>query len=173
MSRVVRRSRSLGRLIIYGGIILIPLSLLTLPIIEGLIIESDEAPPFRCFLPSQHFTLRWIHSVEHTPWEESYRVEGGKLRLYQSQFKNYGAGTPEQGQLIKSGDQILFSTNLLYPKIYWASSQNVASTIISGGREWPIYRMRADYSGITLSPSKRSLLQRLLMENCYDYFEPK
>ncbi|MDO5034056.1 MAG: DUF1850 domain-containing protein [Actinomycetaceae bacterium] len=36
--------------------------------------------------------LRWIHSIELEPWEETYVVEGGELFLEELAIKSYGAG---------------------------------------------------------------------------------
>ena len=46
----------------------------------------------RATLPASEFTLAWAHSVEKTPWEERYRVEGDGLLLFESRVQGTGAG---------------------------------------------------------------------------------
>jgi len=43
-------------------------------------------------LPTEQFTLSWIHSVEKTRWEETYRVEGDRLALIEARIQGMGAG---------------------------------------------------------------------------------
>ncbi|WP_052398839.1 DUF1850 domain-containing protein [Geomicrobium sp. JCM 19039] len=49
--------------------------------------------------PGDEFTLRWIHSVEKTPWEETLLVKtDGSFSLTESRFQSYGAGTAAYGR---------------------------------------------------------------------------
>jgi hypothetical protein len=44
---------------------------------------------------SDTFTVQWIHSVEHTPWQEVFFVNSNNhLILIKSRFKSFGAGVP-------------------------------------------------------------------------------
>jgi hypothetical protein len=43
-------------------------------------------------VPAEQFTLSWIHSVEKTRWEETYRVDGGRLMLIEARIQAMGAG---------------------------------------------------------------------------------
>jgi len=43
-------------------------------------------------LPSPTLTLSWTHSVEHTPWQEDYVLEGRLLHLREARVKRSGAG---------------------------------------------------------------------------------
>jgi hypothetical protein len=38
------------------------------------------------------FTLGWTHSVERVPWEEVWRLDGGRLVLLEARVKGSGAG---------------------------------------------------------------------------------
>lgn len=43
------------------------------------------------------FTIRWIHSVELTPWEEIFKIDKNyNLILDRTRFKQFGAGVPDQ-----------------------------------------------------------------------------
>lgn len=55
-------------------------------------------------LPSRSVTLSWTHSVEKTPWEEDYVVEGRTLHLREARVKRSGAGMdPPAGALWADG----------------------------------------------------------------------
>ena len=58
----------------------------------------------RATLPTDHFTLAWQHSVEKTRWEESYRIDGDRLRLTSARIQSLGAGMePPQGATLRGG----------------------------------------------------------------------
>ncbi|HEX3633541.1 MAG TPA: DUF1850 domain-containing protein [Casimicrobiaceae bacterium] len=58
----------------------------------------------RATLPADHFTLAWQHSVEKTRWEESYRIEGDRLRLTAARIQGLGAGMePPPGAVLRRG----------------------------------------------------------------------
>lgn len=70
-------------------------------------------------------TVGWRHSVELTPWEETYRaIEGGNLSLESTIYMSYGAGTPDtegKVELLPSGlmhvtgiERIVPNYSLLY-----------------------------------------------------------
>jgi hypothetical protein len=47
--------------------------------------------------PGDKVTVKWIHSVEKTPWEETYELqEDGTLRLIEAIFYSFGAGVPHE-----------------------------------------------------------------------------
>lgn len=41
------------------------------------------------------FSLRWIHSVEKEEWEEFFRIKNNVIYLYETRFKTFGAGVPD------------------------------------------------------------------------------
>ena len=43
-------------------------------------------------LAATSFTLGWTHSVEHTQWQESWRVAGDRLVLVSASVEGSGAG---------------------------------------------------------------------------------
>lgn len=55
-------------------------------------------------LATGRFDLSWRHSVEHTEWRESWRVEDGGLRLTEAAVKGSGAGMdPGPGAVLRGG----------------------------------------------------------------------
>lgn len=58
----------------------------------------------RATLPTDEFTLGWQHSVEKTRWEETYRIDGDRLRLTSARIQGLGAGMePPQGAAFRGG----------------------------------------------------------------------
>ena len=58
----------------------------------------------RATLPTDHFTLAWRHSVEKTRWEESYRIDGDRLRLTAARIQGLGAGMePPRDAVLRGG----------------------------------------------------------------------
>ena len=56
------------------------------------------------YLATAEFTLAWRHSVEHTRWEERYRIEGARLRLVEASVEGTGAGMePPPGARLADG----------------------------------------------------------------------
>jgi hypothetical protein len=43
-------------------------------------------------LPASAVTLRWTHTVEKTPWEEDFVIQGTTLELREARVKRSGAG---------------------------------------------------------------------------------
>lgn len=45
--------------------------------------------------PQDRFTVEWVHSVELTPWRETYEVSCcGGMTLAETSFRSFGAGVP-------------------------------------------------------------------------------
>jgi hypothetical protein len=58
----------------------------------------------RAALITDEFTLGWEHSVEKTRWEETYRIDGDRLRLTGARIQGLGAGMePPQGAILRDG----------------------------------------------------------------------
>jgi hypothetical protein len=58
----------------------------------------------RATLPADEFTVDWEHSVEKTRWEETYRIDGDRLRLTGARIQGFGAGMePPQGAILRGG----------------------------------------------------------------------
>lgn len=55
-------------------------------------------------LAATTFSLSWIHSVEHTHWEETWRVDPAGLQVVEARIKGSGAGMePPDGSVLKDG----------------------------------------------------------------------
>lgn len=58
-------------------------------------LKTDEIIIEKNMLQDNHFTVRWIHSVELTPWEELFQVTDGHIYLEETRFQSFGAGVPD------------------------------------------------------------------------------
>lgn len=55
-------------------------------------------------LPTQQFTLAWMHSVERIAWEEDYAIEGKRLRLVEARVRGTGAGMEPAEDAVFDGE---------------------------------------------------------------------
>ncbi|MDV2684970.1 DUF1850 domain-containing protein [Alkalihalophilus lindianensis] len=78
------------------------------------------------------WTIKWIHSVEKTPWEETYEVsEDGSLRLVETVFYSFGAGVPhEKGSMtIEDGKVVTREIDQEIEAFRWIHSHNAEFAI--------------------------------------------
>ena len=61
-----------------------------LGLVTALCLSAGPAPPVA--IATQHFTLRWQHSIEKTAWEEDYVLAGNWLLLSGARIHGSGAG---------------------------------------------------------------------------------
>ncbi|WP_052144885.1 DUF1850 domain-containing protein [Halalkalibacter okhensis] len=74
------------------------------------------------------FTIKWIHSVEKTPWRETYQLtDEGELLLIETAFQSFGAGVPHQKgtMTVEDGEVIIRGIDERLPVFRWIHSQNV------------------------------------------------
>ncbi len=102
--------------------------------------------------PYKSFTMRWIHSVELEPWEESFLVdENLNIILSSTRFKAFGAGVPESaGERVETEDgYIIFSEiDQLMPNLSYGISQTAQHQLIIGDTSYPLYEMLPNDSGV-------------------------
>ncbi|GAB3123756.1 DUF1850 domain-containing protein [Novispirillum itersonii] len=69
--------------------------------------------------PLQTFQLRWLHSVEKTPWEEHWSVTPQGLQLGLVRIGGSGAGMepPEDARLVNGGFEYSGSTRPPVPQL--------------------------------------------------------
>ena len=61
-----------------------------LGLVTALCLSAGAAAPVA--IATQHFTLRWQHSIEKTAWEEDYVLAGDWLLLSGARIHGSGAG---------------------------------------------------------------------------------
>ena len=86
--------------------------------VAALCLSAGPAPPatvdtasanaidtaLQASIATPRFTLRWLHSIEKTAWEEDYVVAGDWLLLSGARIQGSGAGMePPPGALLEAG----------------------------------------------------------------------
>lgn len=122
-----------------------------------------------CDFREDILTLQWIHSVEREIWRETYQVDDDQLRLFRSQFKTFGAGTPYNEPLKIHNGFVESNPNLVMPQINWIISRNVESTLNTIKGDIPIHQYFDDYSEATITAHKHTIWT-FLKDTCYDKF---
>lgn len=82
------------------------------------------------------FSLTWVHSVEHTPWRETYQLtDDGELELIETAFQSFGAGVPYQkGEMtVENGEVIIRNLNERIDALRWIHSHHVGFELIVDG----------------------------------------
>src|SRR5699024_4020562 len=78
-------------------VVLIAAGILVIPVQSGLLVTDYEGQPYH-FIPwdTDQVTIGWRHSVELTPWKETYHItDTNELSFESTMYKSYGAGTPD------------------------------------------------------------------------------
>lgn len=124
----------------------------------------------RCFFTQSQFSLSWQHSVEKQPWLERYERREHDFLLLDTQFKTFGAGTPDQGQLLSAPvGYVRFSVQQPLSQINWVVSRNVQSTLWLENFALPLYTWGANYEAAEFQVQKWPWWKTLLKDSCDDY----
>jgi hypothetical protein len=103
-------------------------------------------------------TLSWIHSVEKTPWNETYQVNDDyQLLLKRTSFKSYGAGVPHQkGESRTENGLIIYDKiNELFDELSWIHSHNTKHHLIMNDEMIVSFEELPHHEPIKLSIEKR------------------
>lgn len=136
---------------------------------------SVQAEGLNCYLSQDQFALSWIHSVEQERWRESYQRQAQALLLTTSEFKTYGAGVPNTGQLVSANAKnrsatVIYQVDRLLPELNWLASSQVRLRLEANQQAWDLYSQLPDYTAINVQVRRYSLWQLLNGEACDDYF---
>jgi len=129
---------------------------------------SDGKGKRLLFIPGEgEVTVGWRHSVEKTPWRETYRVEdGGELTLAYTEYKMYGAGTPDrEGKAELKSDGTIRVTGIertipYYSLFYVPISQYFIEV---GKKDYPLEEFVTEYEEVHISFEQVRLYEWLLM----------
>ncbi len=79
----------------------------------------------------------WIHSFEHIPWKERYRIEDKHiLHLEEIQVAGFGAGIPENkgNMTVENGMVVMRELEDRFDYISWINSNTALSSIVLNGK---------------------------------------
>lgn len=143
-------------------ILLLPYTTLrvVLPLTDEILIE-------KVILKDNTFTVRWIHSVELTPWEEIFKVSNGKIYLEETRFQSFGAGVPDaigKSTKTENGYVIFSEIHKEMPSLIYGVSPIAKHELILGTVDPTIYELYtllpAD-TAVSFKAVRGSLLNRL------------
>lgn len=83
-------------------------------------------------------TYEWIHSFEHIPWFEDFRIKGASnLLLQEIRVAGFGAGIPEnKGHVsVKDGMVLMTEIDEFYDHIQWLNSHTALQYIAINNSE--------------------------------------
>lgn len=129
-----------------------------------------QAEQFYCYFDSDNFSLSWRHSVEQQNWVEFYQRQGRQLKLYETWLQTFGAGTPNEGNLVSNVEQgyIGYSEQLLYPELNWIVSPTMQGTININGQKLALYQLLPAYSEVNIQVQHLPIAVYLLGRSCYE-----
>jgi hypothetical protein len=76
-------------------------------------------------LAGPEFTLRWVHSVARTRWEEVYRLEGEVLVLTEARIEGSGAGMEPPPEARRDGAHWVWRPDRRLPELRLTYSAGV------------------------------------------------
>lgn len=85
--------------------------------------------------------LSWIHSIERSPWEETFRCESTGFTLVETRFEAFGAGMPYdagEGRLtVEDGRVVIRDLARPFPVIRWIHSRRTRHQVSLGEDRTP------------------------------------
>lgn len=114
------------------------------------------------------FIVKWIHSVELTPWEEIFRIDSNNnVILDRTRFQQFGAGVPDfAGKTveIKDGYITYGEINQKIPLLPYGISNFAKHTLVFNDVEYPLYELVPDGDRINIYTEKISLLKYIYIK---------
>ncbi len=124
----------------------------------------------QCYFTQPQFSLSWQHSVEKQPWQERYQRRAQDFLLLDTHFKSFGAGTPDQGQLLPAPEgYVRFEVQQPLTELNWVVSHNVQSRLILDTQALPLYQWAPDYEAATFQVQHWPWWKTVLKDQCDDY----
>ncbi len=115
--------------------------------------------------PDDEFTVKWIHSVELTPWEEIFRIDdNNEIILDRTRFQQFGAGVPDSAGTkteYKDGYIIFSGINQKIDLLPYGISSYAKHTFIYKDQEYELYKLVKDGDRINFYTAKISLIKYL------------
>ncbi|MDM8534516.1 DUF1850 domain-containing protein [Clostridiaceae bacterium HSG29] len=117
---------------------------------------------------NDEFTVKWIHSVELTPWEEIFRIDNNyNIILDRTRFQQFGAGVPDSAGTkteIKDGYITFSGIDRKIDMIPYGISNFAKHTFIFKNKEYKLYEIVSDGDRINFYTDKYNLLKYLLLK---------
>ncbi|WP_053071953.1 DUF1850 domain-containing protein [Ornithinibacillus contaminans] len=145
----------LRKILIALAIVLIASGIFVIPVQSGFLLTNMDGKTYHIFpWKSNTLTVGWRHSVELTPWEETYQIKkDGTLSFLSTTYKSYGAGTPDtEGKVTFLTDGYIQVTGIerdipYYSLFYVPISQY---TLEDGTTKYPLKNYVPDYETVQI-----------------------
>lgn len=132
-------------------------------------LTLNATQPIVCRFSAQTWRLTWLHSVEKTPWSETYQRQGQQLRLISTEFKSFGAGTPSSGTLLPAPPgYVAYAVNVDLPELNWVVSRRVRSSLWLGEQAWPLFEWVPDYTEAHFVSTSAPRWRTLTKDFCHE-----
>ncbi|MEA3424091.1 MAG: DUF1850 domain-containing protein [Bacillota bacterium] len=146
-------------------VLLIALSAINVHVLVLYHYQTDKPLMVFQIEPEDEFIVKWIHSVELTPWEEIFRINDSyEIVLDRTRFKQFGAGVPDQAgnkTEIKDGYVIFSGINQKIDMIPYGISSFAEHVFVFEDTEYKLYEIVDDGDRINFYTDKYSLLKYL------------
>ncbi|NYF23798.1 DUF1850 domain-containing protein [Sporosarcina sp. JAI121] len=138
------------KLVVSILLVLIATGILFIPVQSGFLLTDVDGKPFYFISDkTKRIIIGWRHSVELTPWEETYQVlDNGLFSLESTTYKSYGAGTPDtEGTAEMRSDGFIHVTGIKRVIPYYSLLYSPIShyTIELSGKKYPLSIFVPDY----------------------------
>ncbi len=114
---------------------------------------------------NDEFIVKWIHSVELTPWEEIFRIDSeNNIILDRTRFQQFGAGVPDfAGKTVEVKDGYITygEINQKMPLLPYGISDFAKHTFVFKSKEYELYKLVEDGDRINFYTERISLIQYL------------
>ncbi|TCP20868.1 hypothetical protein EV207_14817 [Scopulibacillus darangshiensis] len=134
-------------MVVIGLLILAVLILIT-PFNKSLVFEYQDTGKILAFYPiknTNHFSIRYIHSIHLTPVQEFYTIKGKHIVQTKLTYENFAIGMPSHAQgnetfTQKGKTYILSNMNRSFPYVDLRVGQVVSNhTLIISHHQYPIH----------------------------------
>ncbi len=152
--------------IIFIGLILILLFVfINVPVLTLEHFQNESIVMTFKVAEEDEFVVKWIHSVELTPWEEIFRIDSeNNIILDRTRFQQFGAGVPDfAGKTveIKDGYITYGEINQEIPLLPYGISSFAEHTFVFKDSEYKLYKLVPDGDRINIYTEKISLIEYL------------
>ena len=148
-----------------GLLLIAVMALLFWPVAVTQLTLGDQT----CRFSAPQWRLTWLHSVEKTPWSETYQRQPNGFLLTTTQFKSFGAGTPSAGTLIPAPPgYVAYAVNVTLPELNWVVSRRVRATLwLDDNTPWPLFDWVPDYTEAHFTSTSAPLWRTLTKDFCH------
>lgn len=152
-------------------VLIILLLIMVFPLFPHLMLSTEEGVVWcNPIMRDEKFTIKYTHSVNKSPVEDSIKWNGDKLVICESLYQSYGAGIPnepENGQtFIWTKEGLLLSNiNLERDSIYLFVGTVADHYLIYRNQYYQLKKLAAEQTLLNISVNKLSLFDMMSLKS--------